>query len=306
MTRDPLPVRAVLGLYPRRWRDRYGEEYAALLADLLACSSRRARLGVLVNATTGAADAHFRPPGGMPMTDRIRGSLGVAVCALVVFTIAGAGFQKMTEDQPFHVAASQHVVIGLSFSILRAAAVAAGVVALAAAVPLLWSVLRQAIAGRRLDLLVRLVLPPLAILAWLRIAKLIVMMSPRPEAHPMVNIAEVLIVMALGAVVAGFCTWCAVSILHRAELPDRLVRAQVIAMIALTVCMAAVTVSDLTWGLALRLLDGPLFNNGTEGLFATSTPPSWAIGAVVLSAATIVAAVAATRAARELRGAGAA
>src|SRR5580704_4112775 len=142
---DSLLVRAVLCLYPRPWRDRYQDEFARLLVDLLACAPRRARIRLIVNAAIGAADARLNLSGGN-MADRIRSSLGVVVCALVVFAIAGSGFQKMTEYPDFTAAASQHSSIGTSFNVLRAAAVAAGIIVLAAAIPLVWTILRQAVA----------------------------------------------------------------------------------------------------------------------------------------------------------------
>jgi hypothetical protein len=61
---DPVLVRAVLGLYPRTWRDRYGDEFGRLMTDLLACVSWRRRIRLVVNAAMGAADAHLRLPGG--------------------------------------------------------------------------------------------------------------------------------------------------------------------------------------------------------------------------------------------------
>jgi len=57
--------------------------------------------------------------------------------------------------------------------------------------------------------------------------------------------------------------------------------------------MAVVTGADLSWGLALRSADGALFHSD-NGLVATSLPPSWAGGVLVLAAATL-------RAGRELR-----
>jgi hypothetical protein len=47
----------LIKLYPRGWRDRYGEEFAALLTD--ASASRR-RLSLAWDITRGAIDAHLR------------------------------------------------------------------------------------------------------------------------------------------------------------------------------------------------------------------------------------------------------
>lgn len=295
---DPLLVRAVLSLYPRPWRDRYQDEFAGLLGDLLACSPRRARFRLIANAAFGAADAHLNIGGGRPMTDRIRGSLGVMICALVVFAIAGSGFQKMTEYSDFTAAASQHPSIGTSFNVLRGVAIAAGIIVIAAAIPLVWTILRQALSSRRFDLLLRLVVPPVAIGAWIGIIKLIQAVSPQPQGG--LDVAGAAWAISLGAVAAALCAWATVSVLRRADLPDRLVRAEVIPMIAVVACMAVVTVTDLSWGLAVRASDSELFHSA-NGLLDTGVLPSWIAGLVVLAGATIIAGRATARAAGQLR-----
>lgn len=297
---DPLVVRAVLSLYPRPWRDRYQDEFARLLTDLLACSPRRGRIRLILNAAGGAADAHLNLGGGRAMTERIRSSLGVIICALVVFAIAGTSFQKMTEDPAFTTAASLHSQIGTSFNVLRGAAVAAGIIVIIAAIPLVWIAVRQAVTRRQPVLLLWLSLPPVAIGAWIGILKLIMWLSPHPRVHSRANITEVAIVVVLGAAAAALCAWSTLKALRATELPDRLLRAEVIPMIAVVVCMSAVTVTDLSWGMAVRAGDGTLFHS-TNGLLATALPPSWLIGLVVLAAATVVAGRAAAKAASHLR-----
>jgi hypothetical protein len=44
-----------LRLYPARWRERYGEEFAAMLA------SQRASVGLVLDVFSGAIDAHLHP-----------------------------------------------------------------------------------------------------------------------------------------------------------------------------------------------------------------------------------------------------
>jgi hypothetical protein len=278
-------VRAVLVLYPPRWRDRYGEELASLLTDIAAASPWPARAGLVADAASGALGARLNPPGGRTMPDRIRGSVAMVACAVVVFTIAGAGFQKMTEYPDFHAAANQHAAVGASFDILRAAAILAGVAVLA---------------GRRADLIRLLAIPPAAVLGWLAIVEIVVRLFRHPQVHSAANIATVAAITLLGAAAAAACAWAAVAILRQADLAPRLLRPQVVPMAVLTVCMAVVTGADISWGLALRTADGALFHSD-NGLVATSLPPSWAAGVVVLAAATVLTAAATLRAARELR-----
>lgn len=297
---DPLFARAVLGLYPPRWRDRYGEEFAALLTDLAAASSRAARARLIVSAASGALDARLNPPGGRTMPDRIRRSIATVACAVVVFTIAGVGFQKMTEYPDFHAAARANAAIGASFDILRAAAILAGVAVLAGALPLAWSVVRQAVKGRRADLIRLLLVPPAAVIGWLAIAKIVASLYPHPQVRSVANIAALVAIALLGVAAAAASVWAVIAILRRADLAPRLLRPQVIPMAVLTACMAVVTGADISWGLALRAADSPLFHSD-NGLVSTSVPPSWAGSVVVLAAATVVTAAATARAARELR-----
>jgi hypothetical protein len=74
----------LVGLYPRRWRDRYEEEFLALLAERPATMSDR------IDTLRGALDAHLNPQGRAeptPWTHRIPGLLALIAGAMwsVVF-----------------------------------------------------------------------------------------------------------------------------------------------------------------------------------------------------------------------------
>jgi hypothetical protein len=273
------------------------------MTDLLACASGRRRFRLVADAAMGAADAHLRLPGGRAMADRIRGSLAVIACALVVFAIAGAGFEKMTEGTAFYAANRRYSSVGTSFDVLRGAAIAAGIIVLAAAIPLVWAVLRQARADRRADLIVLLVTPPVAIAVWLFLARLLFGGSGQRRFRSLSDHPLVIVMIVFGAGVAALCAWSTVTILRRAEFGERLLRAEVFPMIAVTACMAIVTVTDLSWGLAVHASEKLLFTS-SNGLFASYLPSSWGIGLVVLAAATVVAARATAVAAGQARTAG--
>jgi short-chain Z-isoprenyl diphosphate synthase len=82
--RDPRYVRVILGLYPSRWRERYGEEFAALLTDLAAGSSWTARMRQIADAIGGGINTRRRLRGGTAVTARVRGSVTRAIRAGVV------------------------------------------------------------------------------------------------------------------------------------------------------------------------------------------------------------------------------
>lgn len=296
---DPLLVRAALSLYPARWRDRYGEEFASLLTDMASTASWPTRAGLIADTARGALDARLNPPGGRIMPDRIRGPVAVTACAVMVFSIAGAGFQKMTEDPAFAAAARKHAAIGAQLGVLRVAAIVAAVAVLAGALPLAWSIIRQATTARRADLIRPLVIPPAAVTSWLAVVVVIARAYHHPQVHSAANIATVAAIALLGLAAAAACAWAMIALLRRADLPARLLRPQVVPMAVLSVCMAVVTGADISWGLSLRAADSSLFYSN-NGLVATPTPPSWAGGLAVLAAVTVVTATATVRAAREL------
>jgi hypothetical protein len=300
---DPLFVRLVLRVYPRRWRNRYGEEFAALLADTAAESRWPARIGLCAEAASWALVARLHSAlatGGKLMPDRIRGAVATAACAVIVFIIAGLGFEKMIEDPAYAVARRHYAAVGTSFDILRAAAAVAGLAILAGALPLAWIVIRQAVTGRRADLIRLLLIPPAAVLGWLAVVEIIVAIHRHPRVHSAANLALVTLILLLGAAAAVACAWATVALLHRADLAPRVLRPEVVPMAVLSLCMAVVTGADLSWGLAIRSADSALFHSN-DGLIATPMPPSWFAGVLVLAAATVVTAVSTVRAARELR-----
>jgi hypothetical protein len=197
-------------------------------------------------------------------------------------------------------AAREHAAIGASFDILRAAAFLAGVAVLAGVLPVAWIVIRQAVTARRMDLIRPLVIAPAAVLGWLLLVLVIARLFGHQQVHSAANIVAVTIVFLLGVAAAAACAWAAVAIVRRADLAPRLLRTEIVPMAVLTICMAVVTGADISWGLALRTADSALFHSN-NGLVATSMPPSWAGGVVVLAAVTVVTAAATLRAARSLR-----
>lgn len=141
---DPLLVRAVLRCYPPRWRERYGEEFAALLIDLTAGAPWAARIRLVADAIGGGVHARFHAPEGRILSERIRGSIGVAACTAMVFAAAIVGLAKMREGPTFGAVARGSVTVAVSVDVIRAATVLASLAVLAGALPIAWTVIRQA------------------------------------------------------------------------------------------------------------------------------------------------------------------
>ncbi|GEM_PF-2509546 len=271
-----------------------------MLTDMTAAASWPLRVRLAANALSAAVTARLTGQGGTAMPDGVRRPMAAAAWAAIAFVIAGIGFQKMTEDPAFTAAGRTDPALPISFGILIGAAVAAGLAGIAVALPPAWSVARQALAARRPGLILPLVIPPAAILAWLGVVRLLVAVHGPALARSGVSLTDVHVVVVLGLLVAGACGWSAEAILRRADVPARLLRPQAGGMSVLAACMAVVTAADLSWGLALRSASAALFRSD-NGLLATPLPPTWIGSLVVLAAATAVTAVAAARAMRGTR-----
>jgi hypothetical protein len=162
--RPRVPERAIIALYPRRWRHRYRPELEALARDR---SFSRARL--LVDLWRGAVDARSHPelvlePGvAQPGPRR---ALHTTLMATTTVGLVVGGLVKLSEDRSFG---------GASLAVDLAGAGAALACAAGAAVLLgpLVATLRWSIATRRADALARLACAPAAAGLWLLVTLLV-------------------------------------------------------------------------------------------------------------------------------------
>jgi hypothetical protein len=151
-------ARALIALYPRRWRHRYGAELQALAADR---ATSRARL--LADLARGALDARCHPElaheSGPPQA-ATRQVLGTMLMAATTVGLVLGGFVKLSEDVSFPGA-------WLAADLARAGALlVAGAVAAALIGPLL-ATARQSLADCRGDIWLRLLGVPAAAALWL-------------------------------------------------------------------------------------------------------------------------------------------
>jgi hypothetical protein len=99
-------VSRLIALYPRAWRDRYGEEFAAMVAALSADGpSRYGRLRLALDIIRGAFDAHLNRRSTMnPALRRgvLDGLLLAAVIATVLFlsNVVFPGGPNESDDDP--------------------------------------------------------------------------------------------------------------------------------------------------------------------------------------------------------------
>jgi hypothetical protein len=275
-------ARRLVGLYPRAWRERYEEEFVAMLEQ------RRVSPSDLVDVALGALDSWVRPQvaseGRTLVVSKMRTSLLAVLWAWIGFVVAGVGFQKMSEYEDFVGAARENQVVGLSFE-----AAVAGAVALAAVVvggaPIALSVVRQAFAEGRKDVPLLFRVPLFSAAAF--VGYLLVLMRVVYPAlgslavHDSVNVA--LFLSVVGAfVLAAAASAGAVSVaVSRCEIGVRFYRFALFPAALATLAMGVVLVATVFWGLALRAQAPALFS-GDEGILATPTAATWLVIVVAM------------------------
>jgi hypothetical protein len=141
-TGDRLAARAVLLLYPRAWRDRYGEEIRALLADT-GCS-----VASIASLAWQALPAWVCPPRHLHDREaRVRASLGTVLAAWSALTGIGIVFAQLTQLQGFGT--HQNPLVPWSYRVFDAGLGLSVLAAAACGLPLWLQMLRQAHRERR-------------------------------------------------------------------------------------------------------------------------------------------------------------
>jgi len=210
----------LIRLYPRAWRQRYGEEFEALLEECL-CSP----LDIL-DILLGALDAHLELAHEtnwrmMNVVNKLRTTIWMVFAGYIGFVIGGLSLYGLVDDSPAAplmktdpslFAAWRAVQIGSAISLL--AVVAGGL-------PLAYTVTRRALTSSRRDL--RLLLVPVAaflafmlygvLLAsiangWLQIPGVAQRVSP--DNFPTGNrllLGGLMLVFVLGAIASTAAVW---------------------------------------------------------------------------------------------------
>jgi hypothetical protein len=141
----------LLRLYPARWRERYGEEFAALLED------HPPSIRMAADVLWGALEANMN---SLKTWNREPATFsGIIWCAWLAILAAGLNLCATVDDSPFVVAMQYHSLLGLCWVGIELGAVLAAVAIATGGIPIAWAMIRNAIAARRRDLLLRLAGP---------------------------------------------------------------------------------------------------------------------------------------------------
>ncbi len=160
MTTTRRRARRLLHWYPRNWRRRYGDEFAALLASEIAERPHHwrrtadvARGGVVARLTNAGLSSHDLEP-----RQQIRASLTSLGCSVAVFLVAGiAIWSQLTVGWQWSEPRSPGTSVAMV--LMSGALVLFAVVATLAAAPIVWLLGRQLTAPRGRHRRGRLLLP---------------------------------------------------------------------------------------------------------------------------------------------------
>jgi hypothetical protein len=264
-------------LYPRAWRERYGEEFGAVLEE------HRGSLSDVYDVALGALDAWLFPQVIQErslalMVGRMRRSILLVLWAWVGVVAAGVGFQKMTEYEDFVRAARESASVGWAFDAVVVGALASMAAVLAGGIPILFAAIRDALDNRRKDVPLLLCVPPLSLAVFvgyvLVLVKIVAPIWGDTAVHAPFNVAlflSIAVMFLLAAVASAASVSAAVG---RSEVGARIYRFALYPAALAGLAMVVVSTATAVWGLALWARAPALFA-GDEGILATPTFVSW-------------------------------
>jgi hypothetical protein len=290
-------ARRLVRLYPRSWRDRYEEEFVALLEE------SPQSVGDVFDVALGATDAWLRPQvvsdrseGRLVVVARLRGSVLAVLWAWALLVVAGVGFQKMTEYEDFVRAARENAVVGAAFDAVVGGAVVALAAVLIGGVPIGFAAVRGALAEGRRDVPLFLCVPPLSLAAFvgyvLVITKIIYPTLGTLAVNDAMNVALFLSVAGAFLVAAVLSVAAVCAAVGRSGVGERHLRFALASAAVAAVAMVAVLAGTVIWGVALQVQAPALFT-GDDGILATPTYATWEVivAAMILSCCVALVAV---------------
>ncbi len=285
-------ARLALSLYPLAFRRRYGDELSALLEDAPP------RMLAVLDLLRGAILAHLRPTaaGGAPVdpSDRLRASASGQLACWVAFAAAGFGFYKTTEEEPFAAAGHAHHLLGGTYLAVQALAVLASVAVILGALPLILAALARARAEPRLRRLVSL--PPLAVLVFVGLTRVLLLAHPEPADHTSTVGGIAFIIWGVAGLACGaVCVVAARAALFAVAVPRWRLLAAYACGTLVTVAMAAITLAVMLYAIALFADASSLAASGNGPFQLVSVGVSLVVQLVVMALTATLAATSTQR-----------
>jgi hypothetical protein len=300
-------------LYPRPWRDRYAEEFDALLEQCLHTPWD------VVDILLGALDAHLQLLNGddvnwrlMNMINKLRTAILVVFTAYIGFIVAGMGLVGLLDDSPVLPLMKTELAPAIAMTIVQVGSVVALLAVVIGGLPLAFTVIRHAMTVDRRDLGLLLV-PVISFIILVlyfgfiflvgtgRIQITGVIQAVQPDNFPPGNrimLAGLALVFVLGAIASTLAVWKVVSRSDKDQATfqaaGRVLNVDVykfayIPAVIASIAMLAMTISTIVWSfLVFSALPEIYFGN--FGVWMTSTPP-WVYGIISVMLASSLAAL---------------
>jgi len=286
----------IVRLYPRAWRERYEEEFVAMLEQ------GPMSIKDLFDVALGAVDAWLRPQivceGRLVMVARMRASVLAVLWAWVGLVVGGVGFRKMKEYDDFVRAAQDSVLVGVAFDTVVVGALVALAAVTVGCASVAFAALRKALAERRKDVPLLLCMPFVFGVGFvgyvLLLTKIIYPALGRVAVHDTVNVALFLSLVGAFLFAALASAGTLTAAVGRAEVGGRTLRFALYPAAVAAAAMVVVLVATAVWGVSL-LAQAPELFKGDEGILASPTYAIWLVIVAVMAVSTVVAVAAAVR-----------
>ena len=247
-------TQSLLRWYPARWRDRYGDEFAAMIEDDLGGgpSSVRYRLSIVRSGLREQLREAGLVGDSLPSSDRMRAGALAILCAFALFAIAGIGFAKTSEhwDQAIHQGARN--LPAVSFNLLGSLAAACAAAVIIASLGFLpcfarfvraggWPAIKRRV-GRAVTATLGTVVAAGALVSW----------AQRLTNHQR-NVGfgwyQLLFLITAALVAFTVATWsaAAVAIARRLDIGLRQLRFAGVLAVVVAVCMPIMTAAAAAW-----------------------------------------------------------
>ncbi len=309
-TTIPAPVALTLWIYsrllivhPPTFRHDFGDDILQVYRQTcLDAYARSGTVGVIRLWAPSASDLicgaiaeyalllHIRREAPVEMKYR-RSSSAIFAC-FIAFVFAGIGYSKMSEDVMKSGLPATYPLFSISYLGVEIGAIIALLGVLAGGIPIFVASLRFALAHGRHDIIVRYLVPPIALvvtLIYLGIIAALGVGGRTPATihswQRIVGIGSVVLVFLLAALAS---TAAVLDAVRRSEIDRRLLRFSLIPGAVAISGMVLTLVSHVVWSLALWQ-DAPNHFFGYDGFLASSTLVAIALEVTVMAVAVLLA-----------------
>jgi len=291
-------ARLLLRLYPRCWRDRYGDEFMAML------EAQRLSFTDVLDVALNALDAHINPNLSFADTSlnervrllmqKLRSAEIMIFAAWIAFVVAGLHFNGLMDDSPYSPLMGNigldldlHQPLGVTWTVLSAGSMIALLAVLAGGLPLAYAAWQRSPQVRRFFIVpvvafITVILPP-SIRIGLRLAGVIPSHSPTP-----LGMDIALTVWLIVAAIAS--TWAVTRAISRADIDVRLMHFAYLPGIVTTLAMALMLGATIAWGVFAHIQEPHLFDSANY-FVGYPTAISWGLIVLTMTVSTIIAAM---------------